>query len=70
MIHHHIRWSGGSLDWTRFETIAEAKEAAQELVKPGETYSIESFNETCSQCLRLVDRITRKESKTGKLSGP
>jgi hypothetical protein len=52
MTHYHIRWSGKVLlDWQRFNTPEEAKASARQLVRPGETYTIEEQNdETCPRC--------------------
>jgi hypothetical protein len=51
MIHYHIRWSGNvPLDWQRFSTPEEAKASARQLVRQGETYTIEEYDETCPRC--------------------
>lgn len=51
MAHHHIRWSGGILDWERFSTRAEAQASADQLMRPEETYSVEEYtDETCPNC--------------------
>ena len=51
MTHYHIRWSGKELlDWQRFSTPEEAKARARQLVRQGETYTIEEHDETCSRC--------------------
>ena len=40
----HIRWSrDGKLDWECHSSKAAAEASAKELVRPGESYSIESF---------------------------
>lgn len=52
MTHYHIRWSGKApLDWQRFSTPDEAKISAKELVRRGETYVIEEYDEACPRCL-------------------
>jgi len=51
MTHYHIRWSGKALlDWQRFSAPEEAKASARQLVRQGETYSIEEHDETCPRC--------------------
>jgi hypothetical protein len=51
MTHYHIRWSGKVLlDWQRFSTPEEAKASARQLVRMGETYTIEEHDEACSRC--------------------
>lgn len=50
-LHYHIRWSdSANLDWERFDTIAEAEVSAKQLVRLGETYTIEEFDGTCPRC--------------------
>jgi hypothetical protein len=39
--HYHIRWSTSKLDWEAFSTRAEAENAATQLMRPQENYSIE-----------------------------
>jgi hypothetical protein len=49
--HYHIRWTRPSkLDWQPFSTPEEAKQIAEQLAGPGETYSIEKFGEACERC--------------------
>ena len=52
MTHYHIRWSGKELlDWQRFSTPEEARTRARQLVRLGETYTIEERDdETCPRC--------------------
>lgn len=50
MTHYHIRWSNTKLDWEPFKTEAEAQIRAKELVRPGETYTIEQLDGDCPQC--------------------
>lgn len=53
-MHYHIRWSGTTLDWERFGTREEAEQAARQLVRPGETFTLERVDDkTCMKCLRL-----------------
>jgi len=54
MTHYHIRWSGNvPLDWQRFDTPAEAVAGAKQLVRFGETYTIEEHDASCSRCRAL-----------------
>jgi hypothetical protein len=49
--HFHIRWSGSKpLDWECFSTLYEAEASATNFARPGESYSIETFDETCIRC--------------------
>lgn len=50
MVHYHIRWSGGKLDWQAFDTAPEAETCARHLKRPKETYIIEEFNGTGLEC--------------------
>jgi hypothetical protein len=51
MTHYHIRWSGSAqLDWERFNTPGEAEESAKQLLRHGETYVIEEYDDTCPRC--------------------
>ena len=58
--HYHIRWSGNTpLDWDRFSTVEEAESAAAKLVRPGESYSVEKFDDDCVRCAQLKDLSRR-----------
>ncbi|HLJ22604.1 MAG TPA: hypothetical protein VKT71_00770 [Candidatus Acidoferrales bacterium] len=51
--HYHIRWSGiARLDWEPFRSIAEAEESARQLLREGETYSIEEMDGSCARCAK------------------
>jgi hypothetical protein len=52
MTDYHIRWSGKELlNWERFGTPEEAQATARQLVRLGETYTIEEqHDETCPRC--------------------
>jgi len=51
MPHYHIRWcEKGELDWERHGSQAEAEASAKLLVRRGETYAIEEFEESCPRC--------------------
>ena len=52
--HYHIRWSNSKLDWERFSTRQEAEQAANQLARPGETFTIEHVDDkTCLLCLKI-----------------
>jgi hypothetical protein len=54
MVHYHIRWSPNvALDWQAFDTRAEAEVNAKQLVRRGETYTIEEYDGLCSRCRTL-----------------
>lgn len=56
-MHYHIRWSGSKLDWERFSTRKEAEQAARQLVRPGEKFTLEHVDDnTCMQCVKLYKR--------------
>lgn len=51
MSHYHIRCSRkDALDWERFGSRAEAESRAGELVRSGETYTIEEYDQSCARC--------------------
>lgn len=51
--HYHIRWSGvARLDWEAFKTAAEAEASARELLREGETFTVEERDAFCTRCLR------------------
>jgi hypothetical protein len=51
--HYHIRWSGiARLDWEPFRTAAEADASARQLLRAGETFSIEASDATCARCAK------------------
>jgi hypothetical protein len=54
-LHYHIRWSSASLYWQRFNTHAEATVRATQLMRPGETYTIEKLDAHCPRCLEIVN---------------
>jgi hypothetical protein len=57
--HFHIKWKESNrFDWQRFETESDASTRAAELVKPGETFSIEtSGNDDCPYCIDIRGRL-------------
>ena len=70
MTHYHIRWSGNvQLDWERFDTPAEAEAAAKQLLRHGETYTIEEHNDTVSAvpgCQEsMIAPLTAKPARSG-----
>jgi hypothetical protein len=51
MNHYHIRWSEkDSLDWESFRLRTEADARARQLMRPGESYTIEELDAGCLQC--------------------
>ena len=75
MNHYHIRWSGkDSLDWERFPSRPDAEVQARQLVRPGETYTIEEHGETCPRCRTRFESSTAYETQepylNPKLSHP
>ena len=49
--HYHIRWSGKTaLDWERFSSRADAEAGAKQLMRLGETYTIEEHDGACQRC--------------------
>jgi hypothetical protein len=55
-IHFHIHWPD-KLDWERFETREDAFARAGEIVQPGESYSVETFDDLCPVCQTLSRRF-------------
>jgi hypothetical protein len=53
--HYHIRWADGKLDWEAFDTEQEATAAAKQLMRVGETYTIEQLDGDCLGC-RSIQR--------------
>jgi hypothetical protein len=53
-LHYHIRWSNAAMYWERLNTHAEANVRAIQLMRPGETYTIEELNADCPRCLEIV----------------
>ena len=50
-MHYRIRWSNGKLDWERYVTRVEAEAGARQLMRVGETYTVEEFSDTgCPRC--------------------
>jgi hypothetical protein len=55
MPHYHTQWTGkDSLDWESHASRAEAQARATQLVRLGETYTIEEQDETCPRCRRAA----------------
>jgi len=58
-MHYHIRWSDSKLDWERFSTREEAEQAAKQLARRGEAFTIETVDDkTCKQCLKIGKRTS------------
>jgi hypothetical protein len=51
LMHYHIRWSSGKVDWERYNSRAEAEAGARQLIRQEGTYQIEEFSDTaCPRC--------------------
>jgi len=49
-MHYYIRWSDSKLDWKPFSTREEAEQAARQMLRPGETFTVVHVEEkTCMQ---------------------
>lgn len=55
-VHYHIRWlDSGELDWERHDARIQAEEAAKQISRRDERYSVEGVNEEdCIKCATLV----------------
>jgi hypothetical protein len=66
MSHFHILWSNSKLDWERFDSREEARRGAEVLVRLGETYTIEQFDDDCPRCRQFAEKYrnqTEPETK-------
>jgi hypothetical protein len=69
MSHHHIHWSGkDSLDWESFGSRTDAETRAGQLMRPGETYTIEERDESCPLCRTRVKSTTAYETQEAYLN--
>jgi len=51
LFHYHIRWSQiATLDWECFTGRADADASAKQLLRQGETYTIEQHDQACLRC--------------------
>jgi hypothetical protein len=61
-MHYHIRWSESTIDWERFSTREDAEQAARQLARPGEGFTIEPVEgETCMQCPKVRKRVLEND---------
>jgi hypothetical protein len=68
MLHYHIHWTGkDTLDWESFNSRAAAEASAKNLVRIGETYTIEERDESCPRCRAAFKSITSYEPKKTRL---
>ena len=69
--HFHIRWSSAStLDWEAFPTLEAAQLQAEQLVRVGETYTIEQADGECPRCnSRSWQSSVPNESRSAKRPG-
>ena len=64
--HYHIRWSSKELlDWEPFDTRTDAEARAAQLVRSGETFTIEECDETCPRCTKTFHYQPAKPHPTG-----
>jgi hypothetical protein len=68
MVHYHIRWSDSHLDWQTFSAPEEAQHEAERLARPGETYTIDVFDDNCEKCGAGLVASTIKTTR--KLESP
>jgi hypothetical protein len=62
MPHYHILWSEkAELDWERHDSRAKAEASAKLLVRRGETYAIEEFEESCPRCRAIKGKPAHGE---------
>lgn len=62
-VHYHIRRSSSPLlDWQAFETPEEAEAVAKNLVRGGETYTIELAAVDCKRCLQAFEEALRRQA--------
>ena len=61
-LHYHIHWTGKALDWERFDTSADAEASARQLARPGETYTVEEYGESCPQCMKFMKMVSGRDS--------
>jgi hypothetical protein len=55
VLHYHIRWSDKTtLNYECFDTRADAEAGAKELVRRGETYTIEEHDGGCPRCQDML----------------
>jgi hypothetical protein len=62
-MHYHILWSGGKYDWQGFATEHDAEKLAEEIVLPGEFFTIEKFDSECRVC--KANRYVRRQHSVG-----
>jgi hypothetical protein len=63
-LHYHIRWSGESpLNLQSLATAEEAHSAAKQIVRSGESYSIEKFDGDCIQCRQAFKDLLHRNAQ-------
>lgn len=61
-LHYHIRWlPKASLDWQAFDSQEDAEARARELVRPNESFTIETIQGYCDICRPLVEGTLRRQ---------
>lgn len=62
--HYHIRWSSKpELDWERHDSYSTAEKSANQLLREGETYTIEEHDDGCQRCRAALKRPSREKLK-------
>lgn len=63
MAHYHIQWENSKLDWEAFQTKRQATDAAEQLKRQGENYTIVERDGDCPRCTDLKKvSLDREES--------
>ena len=57
VVHYHIHWSNSTFDWQAFRTLEGARIEAERLVVPGETFTIDQFDDNCAHCKATAARL-------------
>ena len=57
--HYHIHWSNSKFDWQPFSTPEGARIEAERLAVPGETFTIDQFDDNCARCEETTSHLHR-----------
>ena len=66
--HYHIHWSDTTTDWRVYSSPGEAAAAAQILVRPGETFTVQKYDSNCLRCAYLAGLIANENTEERKKS--
>jgi hypothetical protein len=58
--HYHIRWSSSALDWEAYGSARLAEASAKNLVRHGESFTIEQFGSDCERCHQVSTRTSKR----------